>query len=310
MRSTSHTAYPWSPLLEEQVKNIFYYDPRWFELLRTLYGYRILPLTTTNAQGQVTGFLPLSLVSSPLTGRRLVSLPFSDHCPILATDEASANALLDQALHLAQHMHVKYLELRSGVNDALAQRTDLTLNNLYVNWALPLSDDAQKVWKGLRKPVQRQIKKSQELGVQIRTAQRGEDMARYHQLHVQTRTKKHGMPAQSKHYFFQLWDTFAATGTVQLLLAEYEGKTIAGILLLASGTTLHYAYGASDERYLNLAPNNLLFWHAIIWGCNQGYTRFDLGRTAAHNEGLMEFKRRWGAIQEPLPYYYYPQTAG
>ena len=24
----------------------------------------------------------------------------------------------------------------------------------------------------------------------------------------------------------------------------------------------------------------------------------------------MEFKRRWGAIKEPLPYYYYPRTAG
>lgn len=310
MLATSHTAYPWSTLIEEQVKHSFYYDPRWFELLHTLYGYRIIPLTTTNAQGQVTGFLPLSLVSSPLTGRRLVSLPFSDHCPILAEDEANANDLIDQALQLAQQMHVKYLELRAGVNDVLSKRTNLALSNLYVNWTLPLSDDAQDVWKSLRKPVQRQIKKSQELGVQIRTAQRREDMALYHQLHVRTRTKKHGMPAQSKHYFLQLWDTFAATGAVQLLLAEYQGKIIAGIILLASGNTLHYAYGASDERHLNLAPNNLLFWHAITWGCSQGYSRFDLGRTASDNEGLMEFKRRWGAIQEPLPYYYYPHTAG
>lgn len=310
MLATSHTDYPWSPLLEEQVKNTFYYDPRWFELMRSLYGYRMMPLTTTNAQGQITGFLPLSLVSSPLTGRRLVSLPFSDHCPILATDEVSTNDLLDQAMHLAQHMHVNYLELRAGVNDVLSKRTNLTQSNLYVNWALPLSDDAQHVWKRLRKPVQHQIKKARKLGVQIRTADKREDMACYHQLHVQTRTKKHGMPAQSKRYFFQLWDTFVATGTVQLLLAEYEGKTIAAIILLASGNTLHYAYGASDERYLNLAPNNLLFWQAITWGCTQGYTSFDLGRTAADNEGLMEFKRRWGAIPEPLPYYYYPHTAG
>ncbi len=44
--------------------------------------------------------------------------------------------------------------------------------------------------------------------------------------------------------------------------------------------------------------------------CTHGYQTLDLGRTACDNEGLMEFKRRWGAIKEPLPYYYYPQTAG
>ena len=97
---------------------------------------------------------------------------------------------------------------------------------------------------------------------------------------------------------------------MQLLLAEYEGMVIAGMILLASGTTIRYAYGASDERYLNLAPNDLLMWTAIKLGCSLGYQTLDMGRTATDNEGLMEFKRRWGAIKDPLPYYYYPHMAG
>jgi FemAB-related protein (PEP-CTERM system-associated) len=310
MASTSYLDRPWSILVEQQVKDTFYYDHRWFELLGKLYGYRIIPLTTTNGEGHITGFLPLCSVSSPLTGRRLVSLPFSDRCPLFAADEVSAHDLVDQAIRLAKRQDVKYLELRAGINDMLAKRPDLTESNLYVNWTLPLSDRPEDVWKGLRKPVQHQIKKSQKLGVQVRTAQKREEMALYYKLHLQTRAKKHGMPTQSKDYFFQLWDAFAASGTLQLLLAEYQGTTVAGIVLLAYGKTVHYAYGASDEQYLNLAANNLLFWTAIAWGCTQGYKEFDLGRTACDNEGLMEFKRRWGAIKEPLPYYYYPQTAG
>ncbi len=310
MISTPHIDTPWSILIEEQGKDIFYYDPRWFELISKLYGYSIIPLTTTNTEGQITGFLPLCSISSPFTGRRLVSLPFSDHCPLLAADEASANDLIDQAIHLAKRQQVKYLELRTGSHDVLAKRSDLTESNLYVNWVLPLADNPDAVWKGLRKPIQHQIKKSQKHGVQIRTAQKREEMELYYNLHLQTRTRKHGMPAQSKDYFFQLWDMFAANGALQLLLAEYQGTTIAGIILLIHGNTIHYAYGGSDEQYLNLAPNNLLFWTAIAWGCTQGYKRFDLGRTACENEGLMEFKRRWGAVKEPLPYYYYPHTAG
>ena len=126
----------------------------------------------------------------------------------------------------------------------------------------------------------------------------------------QTRCKKHGMPVQPQSYFFALWDNFAKSAVMQLLLAEYQGTVIGGMILLASGTTIRYAYGASDEHYLNLAPNNLLMWTAIKLGCTQGYQTLDMGRTACDNQGLMEFKRRWGTIKEPLPYYYYPQMAG
>jgi len=225
-------------------------------------------------------------------------------------DEASANDLIDQAIRLARQQRVKYLELRAGVNDMLAKRPDLVEGNLYVRWVMPLHADPAVIWSGLRKPVQRQIRKSENLGVQVRIAQHREDVPHYYRLHLQTRCKKHGMPAQPQRYFFELWDTFAASGAIQLLLAEYQGVIIAGMILLASGTTIRYTYGASDEHYLNLAPNNLLLWTAITLGCTQGYRTLDLGRTACDNEGLMEFKRRWGAIKEPLPYYYYPHVAG
>jgi len=146
--------------------------------------------------------------------------------------------------------------------------------------------------------------------VKVRVAQQREDMAHYYRLHLQTRCKKHGMPAQPRRFFMELWDRFAVSATMQLLLAEYQGDIIAGMILFASGATVRYAYGASDERYLHLSPNNLLMWAAILRGCEQGYQLLDMGRTACDNEGLMEFKRRWGAIKEPLPYYYYPRVAG
>lgn len=296
--------------LEQKIQDTFFYQPAWLDLLSRLYGYSIISLTTTNSSGEITGYLPLGLLRSPLTRRRLVALPFSDHCPLLAENETSAQALIDQAIHLAQKHKARYLELRTGVHPVLAQRTDLAESNLYVRWVLSLVHGSDALWSGLRKPVQRQIKKSHHLGVQIRLAETRADMDVYYRLHLQTRSKKHGMPAQPRHFFLGLWDAFAASDGMKLLLAEYEGKVIAGMILLACGRTIRYAYGASDERYLQLAPNNLLMWKAITWACEQGYRTFDLGRTACDNEGLMEFKRRWGAAREPLTYYYCPQMAG
>jgi FemAB-related protein (PEP-CTERM system-associated) len=298
-----------STFVEQQAKGMFYYSQAWLELITNLYGYSVISLTTTNSTGQITGFLPLCSIRSPLTGHRLVSFPFTDHCPLLAVDEVSANDLVNQAIRLAQKQKVKYLELRAGVNDVLAKRSDMVTGGLYVRWLTPLKTDSDAVWSTLDKPVRKKIKKSQRLGVQVRLAQDREEMVRYYRIHVRTR-RKHGMPAQPLHFFLSLWDTFAADEKMQLLLAEYEGSIIGGLILLVSGTTVRGAYSASDERYLNLAPNNLLLWTALSWGCKQGYQVMDHGRTACDNEGLMDFKRRWGAIQEPLPYYYYPHTAG
>src|SRR5436305_7182303 len=289
---------------EQYLHDAFSRDQLWQNLLKKLYGYSIISLTTANASGQITGYLPLCAMRSPLTGVRLVSLPFTDVCPLIAVDQASANDLIDQAIHLAQEQRARYIELRAGSNEVLAGRTELIAGDLYVRWIMPLESDPDKVWSRLRKPVQHQVKKSQKQGVQVHIAQSREEMAHYYRLHLQTRSKKHGMPAQPQRYFYELWDTFASSGKMQLLLAEYEGNIVAGMILLASGSTVRYAYGASDETYLHLAPNNLLMWTAINWGCKEGYQIFDMGRTATDNEGLMEFKRRWVATAEPHPYYY------
>jgi lipid II:glycine glycyltransferase (peptidoglycan interpeptide bridge formation enzyme) len=245
-----------------------------------------------------------------VTGRRLVSLPFSDHCPLLAADEASANDLVDQAIRLAQEKRVRYLELRTGVNDVLAKRTDLVAGDLYVRWLKPLDADTDAIWRSIHRSARQRVKKAQRRHVQIQMAESRESMEHYYRLHLLTRSKKHGMPAQSRRYFFGLWDAFAPSGVLRLWLAEHQGIVVAAAISLASGTAVRWAYNSSDEHYLPLAPNHLLIWSTISWACANGYSTLDMGRTARDNNGLMDYKRSWGAIMEPLAYYYYPRMAG
>jgi hypothetical protein len=132
--------------IAQEMKQTLYYTSAWLDLITEIYGYSPISLTSTNASGQVTGFLPLCFIQSPVTGRRLVSLPFSDHCPLLAADEVSAKDLVDQAILIAQEKKVRYLELRTGVNDVLAKRTDLVAGDLYVRWLKPLGADTDAIW--------------------------------------------------------------------------------------------------------------------------------------------------------------------
>lgn len=52
------------------------------------------------------------------------------------------------------------------------------------------------------------------------------------------------------------------------------------------GATLIAKHVASREDRFKLRPNNLLFWEGICWGCKNGYTVFDMGRTDVENIGL------------------------
>lgn len=285
-------------------------QPAWLDLLRRVYGYEAVPLTVADASGAVRGLLPLCRLRSPLTGRRLVSVPFSDSAPLLADDDRAGAELVDRAIALARDEGAKYLELRTGPNAMLAARSDLAASELYVRWLVPLSGGADAAWSSTIKTVQQKVRKAKRKGVVVRHAERREDMLAYHRLHVQTRSGKHGMPSQPKQFFLQLWDRFAPAGQLHLLLAEYEQTIVAGAILLSSGDTIHHAYSASDPEYLQLSPNNMLLWESIVIGCDQGFRVLDLGRTARDNEGLMQYKRGWGATPEPLTYYYFPALRG
>jgi CelD/BcsL family acetyltransferase involved in cellulose biosynthesis len=287
----------------------FFLREEWRELIARVYGYTPLMLTSKDDAGHTTGTLPLALVKNPLGGRHLIAFPFSDYCPLEAEDGAATD-LIEQALALNARLRSRYLELRTGPSEILARRGDFVAGDLYVRWLLRLDAGTDTVWKKIKKPVQRQVEKAERSGMRVVFAESRSDVDTYHALHVRTRTRKHGMPAQPLSYFRALWDTFADDGTLQVLLAEHEGAVIAGIVVLASGDTARYAYGASDERYLHLAPNNLLMWRAIRWASEQGYATFDFGRTARDNPGLMQFKRGWGATEEPLTYFYSPKPSG
>jgi hypothetical protein len=44
--------------------------------------------------------------------------------------------------------------------------------------------------------------------------------------------------------------------------------------------------------------------------CSEGNHYFDFGKSPPDNQGLLEFKGRWGAEMSDLPYFYYPEVKG
>jgi len=134
-----------------------------------------------------------------------------------------------------------------------------------------------------------------------RGGDRWKDVRLFYDMHVQTRQRL-GAPVQPLRFFRLLWAQVLQQGMGYVLVALQDDTPLASAVFLHWGQTLTYKYSASDPAYWRLRPNNLLLWHAIRWGCGNGYAVFDWGKTAPENEGLRQFKSGWGSSEAALHY--------
>ena len=132
------------------------------------------------------------------------------------------------------------------------------------------------------------------------------DVQVFYDLHTAVR-KKHGLPPHPYAFFRNMWTILYPKGLLLVPLLEYEGEVIAGAFTLRYRDMYHFEYSASRERHLNISPNQLLIWEIIKIACSEGATCLDFGRSSMLNHSLIEFKERWGAKRQALPYFYYPK---
>ena len=167
---------------------------------------------------------------------------------------------------------------------------------------MPLNPDPQMVFQGFKRTqVQQPIRQAEKAGVVIRRGEGWQDLRLFYELHLRAR-QRHGVPVQPLRFFRLLWGRLMEQGLGFVLLAYQGEQLLAGAVFLHWNKTLTYKYSASDPRYLHLRPNNLLLWHAIQWGCEQGYEVFDWGKTDIDNKGLRDFKLGWGSEEQFLHY--------
>jgi CelD/BcsL family acetyltransferase involved in cellulose biosynthesis len=296
--------YPdWDALLETSDQSTFFQTAAWARVLTESYGYRPLYFTAVE-NGRLAGLIPVMVVDSWLTGRRGVSLPFTDLCHPVAQNLEDFARLFQTVVAHGRERNWKYLELRGG-SKFLAEEPSYARHFAHT---LELSADESEVRKRFKPNTVRNIRKAEKEGLSVSIEHSREAMAEYYRLHCGTR-KHHGLPPQPWSFFYNIFKFVVAAGRGFIALAAHAGKTIAGAVYAVFRGQAIYKYGASDRSLQHLRPNNLVMWEAIRWSCRNGIRSFDFGRTEPENEGLLQFKRGWGTIEEGIHYYKYNMRA-
>lgn len=293
-----HTDEQWLAFVASQPNANTFHDPVWINVLSHCYGYRPFVVVVTDDEGQICAGVPVLDVRSPLTGKRWISLPFTDHCMPLYRDDEALERLTQALLVLYREKKLPRLELRWNYpqQPLLHHHSDCVLHTVR------LSEDVAAVQKQFHSMHRRNIKTAEKRGVRIEWGYEMQHIRQFYALHLQTRQRQ-GVPIQPW-AFFEALGKMIADGHGFVLLAYKDDACLAAAVFLHAHQTLIYKYGASanNPEAMNLRPNNLIFWHAIRWGCEHGYTLFDMGKTDMGNTGLRDFKSKWGAEEIPLVY--------
>src|ERR1700735_2855593 len=102
----------WEALVNSHPQASVFHSTNWLRALKTAYGYDPVVATTSSPEAPLTNGIVFCRVKSWLTGRRFVSLPFSDHCEPLVNNSIELDDIL---LHMKQYVDLgkwEYIEIR------------------------------------------------------------------------------------------------------------------------------------------------------------------------------------------------------
>ena len=292
----------WPEFLRRRTAASVFHTTEWLRALQLTYGYKPVVLTTCPAGTPLSNALVSCEIHSWITGRRLVSLPFSDHCEPLADSSEEQESLLRAVVDCAPLNRWKYVELRPvGVR---ANGTGFEGADQYCLHRLELSASCEEIFRKFHKDcVQRRIRHAERQPLTYEEGSSESLLRGFYRLLLLTR-RRHQLPPQPMEWFRNLAKCLGDMLKIRTL--SMDGTPIASIATIRYKDCMTYKYGCSDPAFNKLGGTALLFWRAIQEAIREGLCTFDMGRSDLDNESLILFKDRWGATRIPLHYWRYP----
>jgi hypothetical protein len=162
--------------------------------------------------------------------------------------------------------------------------------------------DRDRILKRMKPKTRYNIRLSSRKGVSVRDAGIDE-LPVFYDLYCQT-ANRHKMTLNSMDYFASVFKVknkeCDSPAHMHLLIAEMEGKALAGIIMAISGTRATYLYGASSSYYKNLMASYAVQWKAISLAHKAGCWEYDLFGVSPFPDprhpmyGLYRFKTGFG----------------
>jgi peptidoglycan pentaglycine glycine transferase (the first glycine) len=166
-------------------------------------------------------------------------------------------------------------------------------------WVLDIRPDEKALLAAMKEKWRYNIRLASRKGVTVRRGEGPADLNTFYQLY-ETTSERDQFFIHNKSHYDDVMRLYGQGDRAALFLAEYEGRAIAGTIVLRLGHWSWYMYGASSNEERERMPNHLLQWTGIQWAKSQGcwYYNFrgipDVLEEGQELWGVYVFKRGFG----------------
>src|SRR5579871_3753896 len=185
----------WEPFVQKHPRASVFHSSAWLKALSETYGYQPVAFAMSDSGSDLENAILFCEIDSWLTGPRLVSLPFSDHCEPLAEPEIAA-AIVSRTIHQElDRDRLRYVEIRPLRPIAFATQMHLT-RVPYKFHEVDLRPNLDTLYDNLHyDSIQRKIRRAEREGLTLREGVTEELLDDFYSLLKLTR-ERHRVPPQ------------------------------------------------------------------------------------------------------------------
>jgi FemAB-related protein (PEP-CTERM system-associated) len=268
----------------------------WSRAISSAYGHKVYSLLASD-HNRVIGLLPLIHIKHRIFGNALFSMPFADLGGILADSDQAASELIAHAAKIASANNIPAIELRQSsaltINTPFFHQSAVSVNK--VRMLLDLPDTADDLMKGFKAKLRSQIRRPQKDG--LTTVTGGIELLDDFYRVFAENMRDLGSPVHAKQFIAAVVTEFA--DKVRIITVRKGKDVYAAGITVGCGNILYNPWASSLRRHSSSSPNMLLYWAMLEYASNNGYAKFDFGRSTP-GEGTWKFKQQWGAVEVPL----------
>lgn len=130
----------------------------------------------------------------------------------------------------------------------------------------------EEILSGMKQKTRYNIRLAEKKGIEVKESR---DYDAFHAMSLVT-GERDNFGIHTLGYYLKVKELFEPSGQANLLMAYFQGKPVAGIIVMLQGKNAWYLYGASTEEERNRMPTYLLQWEAIKWAKARGCQVYDL----------------------------------
>lgn len=274
-----------------EMRGTLFHRPAWLEAVQRGAGQRALGIVAEK-RGQLTGWLPLTEVHSPVFGRALVSSGFAVGGGILAANDRAASALAAAAEELALRRSCAGVELRGGPAPAHWE----SRSDRHCGFVAPLAADDEAQLLAVPRKQRAEVRKSLEGDLRVSVGRDEAHRAAHYAVYAES-VRNLGTPVFPRALFDAALDGLDG----DILVVRHRGTPVAAVLsFYQDGAVMPY-WGGGTYAARVLRANERMYFELMLHARRRGCERFDFGRSKS-GSGPYNYKKNWGFEPEPLTY--------